>query len=272
MPLSSSSSTQSELRWYYAVDDAHVGPVSATKFWQLADDGVIKADTLVWCTGYTDWVPAQTVDGLFRGKKNRGSDPGFVSSAPQHVGPTPMKPPPPEEPADVDITLLLQIAKSGIMLGLVCIIFTRGCDRIDKARIEGIIGERAISEQEFNEREKSQLLPLQQRLDELQAIDYVSAEEKKQLQEAIETLRTEKLVLANERKKLEAETWGPLRAKEARVGAEYQSMQMFRRIAGLIGTTLTLIGLGIALFYTPSDQQLGIWIVLGVVIAAAYLS
>ncbi len=271
MPLSSSSSTQSELRWYYAVDDAHVGPVSATKFWQLAEDGVIKADTLVWCTGYTDWVPAQTVDGLFSSRKNRGGDPGFVSSSPQHLAPTPMKPPPPEEDSDVDTGLLLQIAKSGILLGLVCIVFTRGCDRIDKARIEGIAGERAISEQEFTQREQSQLRPLLERVEQLRAIDYVSAEEKKQLQEANETLRTEKLLLANERKKLEAETWGPLRAEEARVGAEYQSMQMFRRIAGLIGTTLTLIGLGIALFYAPSEQQLGIWIVLGVVIAAAYL-
>lgn len=272
MPPSSSSSTQSELRWYYAVDDAHVGPVSATKFWQLADDGVIKADTLVWCTGYTDWVPAQTVDGLFRSKKNRGSDPGFVSSSPQHLVPTPMKAPPPEETSDADTGMLLQIAKSGIMLGLVCIVFTRGCDRIDKARLEGIAGELAISQQEFNEREKSKLQPLQQRLEELRSIDYVSAEEKKQLQEATESLRTEKHELTKERTRLEAETWGPLRSHEARVGAEYQSIQMFRRIAGLIGTTLTLIGLGIALFYAPAEQQLGIWIVLGVVIAAAYLS
>ncbi|WP_158265323.1 DUF4339 domain-containing protein [Blastopirellula marina] len=272
MPPSSSSSTQSELRWYYAVDDAHVGPVSATKFWQLADDGVIKADTLVWCTGYTDWVPAQTVDGLFRSKKNRGSDPGFVSNSPQHLAPTPMRAPPPEENSDVDTGFLLQIAKSGIMFGLVCIVFTRGCDRIDKARLEGLAGELAISQQEFNEREKSKLLPLQQRLEELRSIDYVSAEEKKQLQEATESLRTEKNVLSQERARLEAETWGPLRSNEARVSAEYQSIQMFRRIAGLIGTTLTLIGLGIALFYAPAEQQLGVWIVLGVVIAAAYLS
>ncbi|WP_158545432.1 DUF4339 domain-containing protein [Bremerella cremea] len=271
MPTSSSSSTQSELRWYYAVDDAHVGPVSATKFWQLAEERVIKADTLVWCTGYTDWVPAQTIDGLFQTRKNRGSDPGFVSSSPQHAAPTPMKAPPPEIPSDIDRGLLMQIAKSGILFGLVCIVFTRGCDRIDKARIEGITGERAISEQEFNEREKSQLLPLQQRLDQLQAIDYVSAEEKKQLQEATESLRAEKMVFTLERKKMEAEIWSPLRAREARVGAEYQQMQMFRRIASLFGTTLTLIGIGIALFYAPSEQQLGIWIVLGVVIAAAYL-
>lgn len=275
MPSSSSSSTQSELRWYYAVDDAHVGPVSATKFWQLAEEGVIKADTLVWCTGYTDWVPAKTIDGLFRSRPGRSSDSSFSgsSSSSAQLSPTPMKPPPMEEaPSDIDTTLLMQIAKSGILLGLLCIVFTRGCDQIDQARIDGLSAERSISEQEFEQREASEIGPLQQTVDELQAKEFVTTEDKKQQQEAIEALRTAKVMMANEQKRMESETWGPLRAEEARAASEKLSVQMFRRIAGLLGTTLTLLGLGIALFYGPSDQQLGIWIVLAVLIAAAYLA
>ncbi len=275
MPSSSSSSTQSELRWYYAVDDAHVGPVSATKFWQLAEEGVIKADTLVWCTGYTDWVPAKTVEGLFRARTGRSSDSSFSSgsSSSTQLAPTPMKPPPREDvESDFDTTLLMQIAKSGILLGLLCVIFTRGCDQIDQARIDGLAAERSISEQEFEQREASELRPLQQKVDELQAIEFVSTEDKKRQQEATEALRTAKVMLADERKSLEADTWAPLRSEQARAASERLSVQMFRRIASLIGTTLTLLGLGIALFYGPSDQQLGIWVVLGVVIAAAYLA
>lgn len=275
MPSSSSSSTQSELRWYYAVDDAHVGPVSATKFWQLAEEGVIKADTLVWCTGYTDWVPAKTVEGLFRARTGRSSDSSFSSgsSSSTQLAPTPMKPPPREDvESDFDTTLLMQIAKSGILLGLLCVIFTRGCDQIDQARIDGLAAERSISEQEFEQREASELRPLQQKVDELLAIEFVSTEDKKRQQEATEALRTAKVMLADERKSLEADTWAPLRSEQARAASERLSVQMFRRIASLIGTTLTLLGLGIALFYGPSDQQLGIWVVLGVVIAAAYLA
>ncbi|PQO40763.1 hypothetical protein C5Y96_01310 [Blastopirellula marina] len=275
MPSPSSSSTQSELRWYYAVDDAHVGPVSATKFWQLAEEGVIKADTLVWCTGYTDWVPAKTIDGLFRSRSGRSSDSSFSGGSPSsaQLSPTPMKPPPTEDiTSEVDSMLLMQIAKSGILLGLLCIVFTRGCDQIDQARIDGLSAQRSISEQEFQQREASEIGPLQQKVEELQAKEFMTAEDKKQQQEAVEALRTAKVMMANEHKRMEAETWGPLRAEEARAGAEKLSVQMFRRIAGLLGTTLTLLGLGIALFYSPPDQQLGIWIVLGVLIAAAYLA
>ncbi|MBI1249083.1 DUF4339 domain-containing protein [bacterium] len=275
MPSPASSSTQSELRWYYAVDDTHVGPVSASRFWQLAEEGVIKAETLVWCTGYTDWVPAKTIDGLFRSRLSRTSDSNFSTgsgSSPQ-LAPTPMKPPAESTAAsDVDTPLLMQIAKSGILLGLLCVIFTRGCDHIDQARIDGLAAQREISEQEFEQRESSELQPLQQQVDELGAKEYVSAEDKKKLQEVTETLRTTKVMLASERQQLEEDKWGPLRATEKRAASEMQSVQMFRRIASLIGTTLTLLGLGIAIFYAPPDQQLGIWIVLGVVIAAAYIS
>ncbi|MEW4566150.1 GYF domain-containing protein [Bremerella sp. JC770] len=273
--MPSSSSTQTELRWYYAVDDAHVGPVSATKFWQLAEEGVIKADTLVWCTGYTDWVPAKTIDGLFRSRMSRSSDSSFSgsSSSSSQLSPTPMKPPPVAEPSsDLDTTLLMQIAKSGILLGLLCIVFTRGCDQIDQARIDGLSAERSISEQEFQQREASEVGPLQEAVEALQAKEFVSADDKKQQQEAVEALRTAKVMMANEKKRMESETWGPLRAEEARAASEKLSVQMFRRIAGLLGTTLTLLGLGIALFYGPSDQQLGIWITLAVLIAAAYLA
>jgi len=275
MPSSSSSSTQSELRWYYAVDDAHVGPVSATKFWQLAEEGVIKADTLVWCTGYTDWVPAKTIDGLFRSRKGRSSDSSFSGSSPSsaQLSPTPMKPPPSAEPqSELDSTLLMQVAKSGILLGLLCIVFTRGCDQIDQARIDGLSAERNISEQEFEQRAAAEIDPLQEKVDELQAKEFVSNEDKKQQQEANEALRNAKVMMANERKRMESEEWGPLRSEEARAASEKLSVQMFRRIAGLLGTTLTLLGLGIALFYGPPDQQLGIWIVLAVLIAAAYLA
>lgn len=269
MTFSSSSSAPSELRWYYAVDDAHVGPVSASKFWQLAEEGVIQADTLVWCTGYTDWVPARTIDGLFKSRLTRSDDSAQRSVS--SLAPTPMHPPAKIEPAGLDSGLLMQLAKSGILLGLLCIIFTKGCDAVDSANVERLAALRQISEQEFEQRWSSELRPLEERVEELGGIEYTSNADKRQLQEATESLRTAKLMQTNERQRMETEEWGPLRAQEMRAAAEHQSTQLFRRIAGLVGTTIVLMGLAIALYYAPSEQQLGIWIVLGVVIAAAYL-
>jgi uncharacterized RDD family membrane protein YckC len=48
------------MQWYYANDGQRQGPVSQEQFEQLARNGVIKADTLVWCQGMANWQPYAT--------------------------------------------------------------------------------------------------------------------------------------------------------------------------------------------------------------------
>jgi len=263
---STSALTQSEARWYYAVDDAHIGPVTAEKFWNLAEEGVIHSDTLVWCTGYADWVPAKTVDGLSFGKKrSKTPDPAIAT-------PVSMSPPAvlPEESGDV--YFVMQIAKGGMLLGLLIVLFSRGCDAVDQARVDGLAAQRETSELEFTSRWESQFRPLQAAVDELEAKKYATTEDKAKLQQAIEELSTAKLMEAEERKDREISEWGLLRIRETQAVNDYRESQMFRRISGLLGGTLILLGIGAAIFYAPPDQQLGVWIALAVIIAAAYLS
>lgn len=50
--------------WYYAKDGRQHGPVSARKLKQMADQGVLHAEDLVWKEGMADWAPARDVKGL----------------------------------------------------------------------------------------------------------------------------------------------------------------------------------------------------------------
>jgi len=270
MPATSSSSTQSETRWYYAVDDAHVGPVSSSRFWQLADEGVIRSDTLVWCTGFANWVPASTVEGLFKQKPGVTNSGHSQPVATPQLAPTPMTPPESGN-AESDSALFMQIAKSGILLGLLCVVFTRGCDAVDSANVDRISATRTISEQAFEKRWAAELQPLKATQAELAAIASPSSDDKRRLQEAEQQLRSSELLKASEQTNMERETWGPLRFEESHAASEYQRAQMFRNISVLLGTTLSLLGLGVALFFAPPEQQLGVWIALSVLIAAAFL-
>jgi uncharacterized RDD family membrane protein YckC len=49
------------MQWYYAINGQRQGPVPQEQFDQLAREGVIKADTLVWCQGMADWQPHASV-------------------------------------------------------------------------------------------------------------------------------------------------------------------------------------------------------------------
>ncbi len=45
------------MEWYYAQGDEQRGPVSESVLIGLVEQGVIRADTLVWNDSMTDWLP-----------------------------------------------------------------------------------------------------------------------------------------------------------------------------------------------------------------------
>lgn len=49
------------MSWHYAENEEKKGPVTDEEFEQLAKNGVISADTLVWQAGMNDWRPYQEV-------------------------------------------------------------------------------------------------------------------------------------------------------------------------------------------------------------------
>lgn len=51
------------MNWYYANAGQQVGPVSQEEFQNLAASGTIRADTLVWREGMSNWLPYSSVAG-----------------------------------------------------------------------------------------------------------------------------------------------------------------------------------------------------------------
>jgi hypothetical protein len=65
-------------QWYYAKNGQHSGPVEKAVIQELFDKNEISADDLIWESGMSDWVPA---DSLFN-KSANNQPPPTVSSAP----------------------------------------------------------------------------------------------------------------------------------------------------------------------------------------------
>lgn len=51
--------------WHYSRNGKQHGPVSVNELRELAADGQLQRDDLVWREGMTDWMPAEKVKGLF---------------------------------------------------------------------------------------------------------------------------------------------------------------------------------------------------------------
>ncbi len=51
--------------WYYTIDGERHGPVTASELKQLASQGTIKPDDLLWKEGLAEWMPAKKMKGLF---------------------------------------------------------------------------------------------------------------------------------------------------------------------------------------------------------------
>lgn len=64
--------------WYYARNGNRYGPVSPEALRQLAQEGGLKPEDLVWREGLDDWVPAARLKGV------------FPSSAPSPLSPPPL--------------------------------------------------------------------------------------------------------------------------------------------------------------------------------------
>lgn len=52
-------------QWYYNHDGQNCGPIDGSQLKELAVNGTISRDTLLWKDGMKDWVPARKVKGLF---------------------------------------------------------------------------------------------------------------------------------------------------------------------------------------------------------------
>lgn len=49
------------MEWYYANEGQRRGPITEPEFYRLIHAGVIRAETLVWKKGMSDWLPYSTV-------------------------------------------------------------------------------------------------------------------------------------------------------------------------------------------------------------------
>jgi hypothetical protein len=50
--------------WFYAKDDASIGPLSEIELKELLRLGTLDENTLVWSKGFIDWMPASEVENF----------------------------------------------------------------------------------------------------------------------------------------------------------------------------------------------------------------
>lgn len=55
----------SEAQWYYMTRGERTGPISQAELMSRAQSGLLSRDELVWRDGFTKWVSAGTIKGLF---------------------------------------------------------------------------------------------------------------------------------------------------------------------------------------------------------------
>ena len=84
-----------EVQWYYARNDQQFGPVSAAELKQLADDGKLSPNDLLWREGMDSWNTAINLRGLFSDDAAQGKGLADPMIAPPRTdaarGPAPLQ-------------------------------------------------------------------------------------------------------------------------------------------------------------------------------------
>lgn len=100
-----------ERLWYYAIDARQYGPVSFHDLQELAANGTLHREHLVWEQGTPDWRKAEAVPGLF--------DAAPISSpGPQPAGSAPEQPILTSPPCQWQAARLVRRARVGLILGI----------------------------------------------------------------------------------------------------------------------------------------------------------
>lgn len=79
-------------KWHYQVGTVKHGPVDSKRLKELAQNGELNRDDLVWREGLKSWVKAKKIKGLFTNSNAVDNEPPII--APDVANPT--KNPPPE--------------------------------------------------------------------------------------------------------------------------------------------------------------------------------
>ena len=113
-----------EVQWYYARNDQQFGPVSAAELKQLADDGKLSPDDLLWREGMESWNTAINLRGLFSDDLAQGkglADP--IVAPPRTVAGRASGPPlPTGSPSSVPTSLRSLLRTTQIILWTICVL------------------------------------------------------------------------------------------------------------------------------------------------------
>jgi hypothetical protein len=82
-----------ERQWFTAISGKQEGPFSDARLRDLITAGSVRADTLVWCQGMSNWAKAGEIPGLMSSARTPpppplASPPSLVASAPMGAGAT----------------------------------------------------------------------------------------------------------------------------------------------------------------------------------------
>lgn len=109
--------------WYYARNGQQVGPLTFEQLRQLAGNGQLQKQDLVWSEGMTNWVTAETIEGLFPVPFSSTATSGaqwFYARGSEQVGP-------------FELSQLQQMAQSG-QLQQTDLVWTEGMEQWSPAQ------------------------------------------------------------------------------------------------------------------------------------------
>ncbi|PHS02898.1 MAG: hypothetical protein COA78_20000 [Blastopirellula sp.] len=267
-----------EAQWFYAEGDIRKGPFSVAELKSIAQSGKVTPESLIWRSGFEEWVTAARVKGLFpednasEDKQSSESEPatdvepGEASSdSPTESTPTHDHwPVSPKRTAPKFSSLL--IAKATVAIGLVLIIFSRGCDSLEQRYAESLSGQLELLKADFDAtwETKRELLTL--RRDELQANRQRSASENTELQSSISDLQ--KIGQQEQQAKTvqQREAWTPLQKTASRVSASRKVHGFYTEILFLLSAMILCTGLIFVSMVGEGHQRWVTLLLLGIIL------
>ncbi len=76
-------------RWFYLRDKRRHGPITVAKLKQMAKEGWLVAEDLVWCEELPDWTPASKIPGLFSKPRSKRPQEVITDTQPSQGGSMP---------------------------------------------------------------------------------------------------------------------------------------------------------------------------------------
>ena len=264
-----------EAQWYYADGDIRKGPYLVAELKSIAQSGKVTPESLIWRSGFEDWVLASRVKGLFvdeplKESKQPETSPepsqGEEVAEPQAGSPLPDSFWPVEQAKESTPIPVLLIAKTLIAVGLALIILARGCDSLEQRYAESLSGQLELMKAEFDASWDTKNEELSERRDELQAKGNRSASENSELQTITSDLQNISSDEQKEKTVQQRDVWIPLEKNASKAASSRKVHAFYTEILFLLSAMILCTGLVVVSMVGEGHQRWVTLLLLGIIL------